>query len=233
MTKLFVAFIVSLFVSSCVLDSRIANLNSDLAGKTTDRAEPGPGGDSSPAVPTPAQPVVSVPKVIKKISVSDLVCASHDQGMDCWGNNYYQQVGTSSAPVLLVNPLNVFSSPTVDDVAVGAMVTCIVVNGGVQCSGAGWNGLLGNGSTTSSAAFVTAIAPSSGVTAVSAGFNAVCAIKSGGLFCWGAAGFVGDGTSILRSNPVQIFAPGSGVTKVSSGNSHMCAIVAGEVWCWG
>ncbi len=232
MTKLAVVFFVSVFQLSCVLDSHIVSLNSNLDDKNTDPTTPG-SSNPDPSQQNPIPPVVSVPKVIKKISGSGLTCASHDQGMDCWDSNNFDQIGIPGASKLLVNPLTVIPTPIVSDFAVGPNVTCIVVDSGVLCSGTGTSGLLGNGSTANSATFVTAIASGSGVTAISVGSSAVCAIRLGGLYCWGAAGYVGDGSNTLRSSPIQIFAQGFGVTKVALGSTHSCAIVAGEVWCWG
>jgi hypothetical protein len=64
-----------------------------------------------------------------------------------------------------------------------------------------------------------------------------CAIKSGGLWCWGANAYgdLGNGTTTDSATPVQVTGLTSGVTAVAVAqqNSFACAVVNGSVDCWG
>ncbi len=68
-------------------------------------------------------------------------------------------------------------------------------------------------------------------------WDTACAIRSGGLQCWGNNddGQLGDGTKISRAYPAWVtgLGPGTNVTDVSMGYHHVCAVQAGVVKCWG
>ncbi len=74
-----------------------------------------------------------------------------------------------------------------------------------------------------------------GVTAMSASTFHTCAIRAGGISCWGenmtgALGFCADTQQVLV--PTQTFA--FPAAQIAVGELHTCArLVDGQVWCWG
>ena len=160
------------------------------------------------------------------------------------------------------SPAVVTSDPQA--LAVGdSSVTCVIVNtssitGGVQCWGNNGQGELGNNTTTqedspvevvcgtaTSCTTVSSTSYLSGVTAIAAGgggnsYGTVCAVASGGVFCWGnnGNGQIGNGSTGSKSVPTQAIATGSGVGAVSVGYEDSCAVYtlgtnSGEAECWG
>ena len=120
-------------------------------------------------------------------------------------------------------------------VSSGSSHTCAVVNGGIQCWGANFNGQLGINSTAQSLVPVQVIAAGSGTTAIAAGNGHTCTVVEGGVQCWGAnfAGALGNNSTTKSLVPVQAIIAGSGVTTVAVGSDYSCAVILGGVQCWG
>lgn len=77
-----------------------------------------------------------------------------------------------------------------------------------------------------------------GVSQISTGDEHTCALKSGGVYCWGdnSEGQLGNG---LASGRASILSPPSspvltGVAAVTTGWWHTCALMTGgDIMCWG
>jgi DNA-binding CsgD family transcriptional regulator len=68
------------------------------------------------------------------------------------------------------------------------------------------------------------------ITAISAGIYHSCAVKGGGVWCWG--GYLTNGVAAISLVPVAVPGLESGVSAISSG-VFSCALKGGAVWCWG
>lgn len=139
----------------------------------------------------------------------------------------------------------VTSAQALERTASGANHTCAqTYSGSVWCWGNNTSGQLGNQLTTS-ASTAQQVKTLDGtvlrdVTHISVGANHSCAIRSGGVVCWGAntAGQLGDGTTTRRSSAVTVRHADSsslaGQRLVAVGDAHSCALANdGTVRCWG
>jgi alpha-tubulin suppressor-like RCC1 family protein len=116
-------------------------------------------------------------------------------------------------------------------------------HGRVYACGSGLNGVLGNGTTTSSSTptAVVGLPSTAKVTALTSSWGGGGALLSnGGYYDWGynAAGQVGDGNTTNSDVPVHVQLPAP-VRQVSQGgsgatNGQTIAILTnGSVWAWG
>ena len=181
-----------------------------------------------------------------------------DHTVDCWGYNYYGQLGNGttnpSPPYGVATPVQVKDAAgmgtlaNVTQINAGYHHTCaLLTDQTVECWGNNGGGQLGNGTTTNSSTPVqvkdaAGTSTLSNVTQVSAGSNHTCALSSGGTVeCWGANwdGSLGNGTTTDSSTPVQVKdIAGTGtlsnVTQTSAGYNHTCALLTDHtVECWG
>lgn len=156
--------------------------------------------------------------------------------VQCWGNNYYGQLGnTTTAPSL--TPVTVSGISTATALAAGYGHSCaLLASGAVQCWGLNGSGELGIGQTNYFTTPVDTIGISS-PTALAAGGNNTCAVLAGGAVqCWGSNfyGTLGNGTNSSNSmSPVSVTGI-STATALTVGDVHSCALLTGgSVKCWG
>ncbi len=116
----------------------------------------------------------------------------------------------------------------------------VTTGGGLQVWGAGTQGELGNGTTTSAqTAPVTPTGMASGVSAVSMNpyGEHVLAVAGGAAYAWGSDvdGQVGNGTTATAvSTPYELSSITATVVGVAAGTYHSLALTsAGQVWAWG
>lgn len=156
----------------------------------------------------------------------------------CWGRNSNGELGdgtTTDSPT----PVAVTGLPSdAISVTTGIGSTCALLSDGhVMCWGSGAEGVLGNGTTTSSLVPVS-VQDTTLYAAVDAGLSHVCGrTVAGGVRCWGSnrSGQLGNGgVGTQQLAPVDVVGLGSGVQSVASGDLHSCAVVdPGVLVCWG
>jgi alpha-tubulin suppressor-like RCC1 family protein len=93
---------------------------------------------------------------------------------------------------------------------------------------------IGASSSGLSVACSSAVSISASLT-LAAGTAHTCALKDGGVKCWGfnSAGTLGNGTNVNSNTPQQVSGLASGVIAMGSGGQHVCASTASGMVCWG
>ncbi|MCL2824897.1 MAG: hypothetical protein FWD57_12990 [Polyangiaceae bacterium] len=177
-------------------------------------------------------------------------CVLTDYGtVWCWGDNAFDQLGTSNEFEPKPVEITGFGSP-VTALAAGGLHTCAITEAGeIMCWGFNNCGQLGNGTTDGYwIQHNTKPAPVIGFNgkpvAVSAGHEHTCALTdTGEVMCWGynQQGQLGIGTIGHGGDPDDIGIPVpqqvvglEPVLRISAGGDHTCAITNGHVAkCWG
>ncbi|MDD5225010.1 MAG: fibronectin type III domain-containing protein [bacterium] len=136
-------------------------------------------------------------------------------GVQCWGRNYYGQLGNGSFNEYIPSPVCVGMSLCtggIQSISSGSNHTCAVTAGKtLKCWGEGDFGQLGNGNTLNYYD-PQPVANISGVTGVSAGGSHTCVLtEDGWAWCSGLnlSGQLGDGSEEeLQDTPVGVFGIG-------------------------
>ncbi len=163
----------------------------------------------------------------------------------CWGFNFFGQVGDGASGVGANVDEPTLASSQVARVAAGGNHSCLITieDSLVKCWGANDSGQVGDNSSGTNRPEPTAI-PSLGRTAsIAAGGSHTCATRPvGPMQCWGrnSSGQVGDNSTAQRNVPTGVTGLDSGeVVELAPGGNHTCALAAGvgrtsqTVECWG
>jgi alpha-tubulin suppressor-like RCC1 family protein len=122
-------------------------------------------------------------------------------------------------------------------VSAGALHSCgVTTDHRVYCWGSGFDGQLGNGTTTQRTKPV-AVSGQLLFRQVSAGSHHTCGVTTGfQAYCWGsnADGALGDGTTTPHLTPVPV-AGGHQFRLVDAGDAHTCGVSYPDnlAYCWG
>jgi len=159
-------------------------------------------------------------------------------GVKCWGNNEYGQLGDNSTLNRSVAVDVVGLTDGIRAIAAGGTFSCaLTLGGGVKCWGTNYYGQLGDNSTAQRFVAGDVSGLTNGVTAISVGYAHACALTAGGgVKCWGQNqyGQLGDNSTMNRLTAVDVTGLASGVAAITVGAAHSCALtVGGGVKCWG
>ncbi len=173
-------------------------------------------------------------------------CAQLNTGqISCWGNGSIGQLGTGNTTNLSTPsaPITLPTGTTATAISAGNAHTCALLNTGqISCWGAGNNGRLGTGTTTSlstPSAPITLPVTLTTAIAISAGNAHTCALlNTGQISCWGDGFFgqlgTGNTTSLPTPSAPITLPTGTTATAISTGNAHTCALLnTGQISCWG
>ena len=160
------------------------------------------------------------------------------EGVRCWGENIYGQLGVGSMAIMLTIPGDDVLYG-VRQIAAGGRHTCVLmkIDGGVRCWGWNSDGQLGMGNTIN--IFVPPLDDVlRGAIQVVTGGRHTCALMNGtgGVRCWGGNDMgqlgIGNYTNLLAPLYQNIL---EGVIQIAAGDSHTCALMneTGGVRCWG
>ncbi len=163
-------------------------------------------------------------------------------GVQCWGGNWYGQLGDGTTTERLAAAGVVGLASGVLTIASGSGHNCVLTTGGaVKCWGRNNDGQLGDGTMVDRPTPVAVSGLASGVAAIAVGGHHSCALTAaGGVKCWGwnNYGQLGGGDVDMyvdeRLTPWDVSGLTSGVTAITAGDYHSCALMAGGgVKCWG
>ena len=168
---------------------------------------------------------------VKGVTTGDsYTCARLADGtVECWGYNYYGQIGSGDTQTPVYPQAKIQDLSNVTTVAAKWEHTCaLLADQTAKCWGQNSYGALGNGTLVDSSHPVV-VSGLSRATAITVGLGFSCALLSDKtVSCWGS-----DGTSVLSTTPTNL-AGLSSVKEISSGASHTCALMTDEtVKCWG
>ncbi len=181
-------------------------------------------------------------------------CARLDDGaVRCWGDGEYGQLGHGSQQDIgddetpsTVDPI-ALDGIAIDLVA-GYYHSCALLEGGdVRCWGAGNDGQLGLGNTSTIGddelpTAVGLVDTGDPATQLVVGYQHTCALLVGGAVrCWGggANGQLGQGNTLTIGDDelptaVDVVQVGGPVSHLAAGGRHTCAVLdGGNVRCWG
>jgi alpha-tubulin suppressor-like RCC1 family protein len=188
-------------------------------------------------------------------TVKQLVCGSDyvcvllsgvlDGALQCWGNDFYGQLGNSlnvnsPSPVDVIN-FNTSNSATW--IASGHANTCLIsyANNGVFCTGSGDSGVLGTCLGPNSNIMVQIPGLISGYQTVAVGLDHACALATSGtdIKCWGRqyCGILGNGIDAPTCNTVvsvSVLPANYVATQIVAGYIHTCALLDfNQAYCFG
>ena len=167
-------------------------------------------------------------------AVAQHACVLKAEGIQCWGNNDFGELGDGRTQTTSLVPVQVSQISLGNQaVATGGHHTCAIINGLVQCWGSNASGQLGSPGTSGGPRLVTGLPGHA--RAIGAGQAHTCALVDSAVYCWGDNLFGQTGSAFSSggvSTPHQI--PNlSGATALTVGTNHSCAIQDGRLLCWG
>lgn len=177
---------------------------------------------------------------VTAVSVGDgYSCAVKAGALYCWGSSEYGKLGVGDSRSERYPTLVVGMDSGVTSVVTAVDRACALKDGAAFCWGFNYFGLLGLGVTMPDFYNAPVAMPGldAGVTQLSIGGRFGCAIKDGGLLCWGlnldrASTLMGDGKT-----PSAVPTMGENITWVTVNggaiNGHLCAVKLGALFCWG
>ncbi len=137
----------------------------------------------------PVDAIVAPSGVQAVAAGNDYTCVVAANGAaQCWGNNYFGQLGSGIGGQQLTAQTVVGLASGVQAISAGADHACaLTVTGGVKCWGRNAHGALGDGTTVDRPTPVDVVGLDRGVQAITAGENHTCALlQDGTIQCWGA-----------------------------------------------
>jgi alpha-tubulin suppressor-like RCC1 family protein len=179
------------------------------------------------------------PAIAVSVGAFTTCALAKDGGVWCWGYGFDGELGDGGKTVMRAKPGQPkgLESGVMAVVAGYGPICAIKDDGSAWCWGLGVYGQIGNGSIEDALVPVEVVGLTSGVTSIGVGGDTTCAVKDGGVRCWGSPsgwGELGNGTTTGSLVPVAVPSLASGVTAVSVGLSSECALTGvGEVKCWG
>lgn len=219
--------------STCILktDNHVYCIGNNIYGNLGD-------GNPTVSLKIPTKVFNSGASIIAGTKGESHTCyINSSNGVECWGYNYYGQVGDNTNSSRAVPTAVTGLSSGVTAISAGRYHTCALLTAGdVKCWGQNSSGQLGDNTTINRKTPVS-VSGLTNVIAISAGRYHTCAlINTGGMKCWGdnSYGQLGDNTNTSRTTPVDVVSLGLSVSSFASGYNHTCAVMSDStIKCWG
>lgn len=219
------------------------------AGGTADAGVVADGGAVDASVATDAGGAADAGRVVQfgdcdggcLVSVfaagSYFTCAELSDGLRCWGDDSFGQLGVDLDGGSSALPRRMERRPGPFRLLAGGLYhACGVVGGEVWCWGLNAYGQLGNGLFQNSTSPVRVTGLPSAIDQLVVGDYHSCVRSDGGVYCWGAnGGLLGLGALDAGPSALPIQIQGlDPVAELSSAGSLLCALsTGGGVSCWG
>jgi alpha-tubulin suppressor-like RCC1 family protein len=170
-----------------------------------DNGQLGVGTTADSTIPT--APIMGLANVVQIVAGANSTCARLMGGtVQCWGDNFYGQLGVGSTMDSNV-PVAVPGLSDVVDLSSGNNYVCARrMDGSIRCWGYNDEGNLGNGTLVDETSPVTMNAPTN-VRSILAGNSATCVITvPGAVQCVGWVGYgqLGNGQTLRRVVPALV-----------------------------
>jgi hypothetical protein len=186
-------------------------------------------GAISGGVSLPSQVLGLSSGVTSVAEAADIACAVANGGQYCWsGGGWGDTGGAAGENYNYPAPATGFAAGSgVTQTASGpnaSYSSCILVNGGVYCTGNNVEGSLGNGTTSGNSADyvqVPAFPQGSGITNLYGAQDGYCVIINGGAECWGNS---------FTATPTYQIPQGSGVTTLAMLKDFTYAVIGGQIY---
>lgn len=169
-------------------------------------------------------------------------CAFLKGVLKCWGENAYGNLGDGTTTERNIPTAVIGLGGAPSWVTTGRYGTCAIVAGAVKCWGNGASGVLGNGGTTTSDVPVQATGLTSGVTdIISYAASNFCAVKNGGVYCWGAGNYNGTLAQLTIPTILAGLPEGTGISRFYrtrgggyyDGYGLFAITTSGALYSWG
>jgi alpha-tubulin suppressor-like RCC1 family protein len=168
----------------------------------------------------------------------DVTCALLTTGgVECWGDNYYGQLGngsteSSDTPV----PVSGLAEGVLAIASANAHVCALLTSGEMRCWGYNFNSEVGTDEGDTHV-LPRVVEGATDVKAMALGALHTCVLlTTGGVQCWGHGEFgaLGNGDATTSAQPVNVVGLDRGVTTLAAGQYHNCGVLgSGELVCWG
>lgn len=184
-----------------------------------------------------SSPAVSVTGISAATQVSaglSHTCALVGGRLECWGANWFGQLGNGSTDNWTPTPTKVSGIDDATSVSAGVGHTCtLLASASVKCWGTALSGEIGSGTITQSAVPMDVL--EAGVSGLDTGSSFTCAVRIvRRISCWGLtnSGRLGDGPDPISPSFLLPGIPDA--NSLSSGGSHSCVLTSeGAPLCWG
>src|SRR5580704_4451412 len=175
-------------------------------------------------------------------------CVSPDgnEGVTCWGDDSFGQLGAFDASIARVQlgSSSVSYLGVASALALGATHACAIADpgGDTYCWGGNSFGELGTGSGTGEPqAFATPVTlpANTHFVAIASGTNTICAIdQATNVWCWGAdtQGIAGQAPvqGVFNKVAIPMITNVTDAIAIAVGDEHACAMLdSGAIECWG
>lgn len=179
-------------------------------------------------------PGSSIGSATELFAGSDHVCAISGGRTHCWGSDAFGQLGIDDSANQLT-PRPIAGADVVTQIGGGSRHSCVIDGGALLCFGDVTGNRVNSARTLEfESTPIVAASFEAATTAIDTGLTHACAIRSGGVACFGSNRNLKLGVSGTATYGEPALVPPSGWIDVAAGAEFSCALhSSGEVQCFG